>query len=937
MLLRFGLLFVTQALLAAAIDYGSLPLVFEQRASGPGFVSRTPQFSFLVTSEGVAFAMGASKVVSMRILGKHAEVSVTAESRLPGQSSYIIGRDSAKWRTAVAHYGRVRVSSALPGVDLVCYGTNRTLEYDLVLHPKAHAPPLVLRFEGGSSPKLNPSGDLEITTATGTLVQHKPRVQQNGRDIKAAYVMRKNGDVQISLAPYDHSRELIIDPIITYSTFLGGAVYDSPNAIAVDSAGNTYIAGSTSSFNFPVTSGAVRTAFPPTVAMVAFVAKLNPAGTALLYATYLGGSGVNGGDAANGIAIDSAGNAYVTGTTGSADFPTTASALSTTLHGPVDAFITKVNATGTALLYSTYFGGSGIETAAGIAIDLAGDAFITGSTGSTDLPVTTGSVQSVLKSANDAFVAKLNPAGAALIYCTYLGGSQEDDASALSLDSAGNAYIVGNTASSDFPITTGSARQSTLTGATAAFAAKLNPTGTILVYSTFLGGSGADYASAVAVDVLGNAYVVGTTYSGDFPVTAGAYTVTVPGAISLGHGFVSKLSGAGANLIYSSYLGGSNADAITGIVLDSSGDAILTGFTYSLNFPVSSNPLDPVGSYSPAGFVSKFNPTGSGLLYSSLLGASGSSAAQSIAIDSTNHAYITGYTAAQNFPTTAGAFQSSNGSISGETSTGFVMKIDLSSSTACSLSVSASSLSVPVLGGSASIAVTEPAGCAWEAIPASAWLSVASTAHGIGPGSVAVTALSNEGSPSARSSIIKVGAISVTVTQPAGTCAVPQLFPATQYFGSAGGTGSVAIQLPSSCTFTASSGVSWISITSAGTSTGDTLLAFTVAADSGVSRTGSLTISGVLYPILQITNVCTYGVAFPSGLIAVTAGGILNAGMTTADYCSWTTLSSASWLLITSPGFVGSGPIFLRALPNNTGASRSATATIAGQQYLIVQ
>jgi hypothetical protein len=391
---------------------------------------------------------------------------------------------------------------------------------------------------------------------------------------------------------------------LVYSSYLGGSQVDIGFGIAVDSAGDAYVTGQTDSVDFPVTPGAFQTVCNGGSGCNefgdAFVSKLNPTGSALIYSTYLGGSSSS--DDGFGIAVDSAGNAYVVGTTASTNFPVTPGAFQTACGSYCsDAFVTKLNPTGSALIYSTYLGGNYLNEGFGIAVDNSGNAYVTGYTWSTDFPTTPGAFQTACGGAPypyncwDAFVTKFNPTGSALVYSTYLGGSSYDLGFGIAVDSAGNAYVIGGTCSTDFP--TMNPLQPAYGGASCisfvvgdAFVTKFNPTGSALVYSSYLGGSGYDNSTAIAIDSSSNIYVTGWTESTDFPVTPGAFQTTCGGGSGCGtnngNTFMAKISPTGSALVYSTYLGGSGGDAGYGIAIDSSGKAYVTGATGSANFPV---------------------------------------------------------------------------------------------------------------------------------------------------------------------------------------------------------------------------------------------------------------------------------------------------------------------------------------------------------------
>jgi hypothetical protein len=450
--------------------------------------------------------------------------------------------------------------------------------------------------------------------------------------------------VGFEVAAYDRRQPLVIDPVLFYSTYLGGANDDDASAIAVDANGNASVTGGTSSTNFPTTAGAFRLTSGGLTD--AFIIRLDPAG-AMVYSTYLGGAGDDEGRA---IAVDGAGNTYVTGDTTSGNFPTTAGSFRQTLSGLTDAFVIRLNAAGLPV-YSTYLGGAGEDEGLAIRVNAAGNAYVTGETGSADFPTTVGSFRRTLGGLSDAFVTRLGATGA-LVYSTYLGGSAADDGRGIAIDASGNAYVTGETFSTDFPTTAGAPR-ATLAGATDAFVTKLNATGSALVYSTYLGGTGADRGSAIAVDTLTNpnAYLTGRTFSSNFPTTAGALRTTLAGTTDA---FVARLDPTGA-LAYSTYLGGSGTDEAFSIAVDGAGNAYITGETVSSDFPTTSGAPQAVRAGLKDAFVTKLSPAGA-LVYSTYLGGRGEDTAFSIAVDAASNAYVAGETASTDFPTTAGAF-----------------------------------------------------------------------------------------------------------------------------------------------------------------------------------------------------------------------------------------------------------------------------------------
>src|SRR5216110_1557886 len=509
-------------------SYGKLPLHFEanqgQTHQDVRFLARGAGYSLFLTPTEAALTLtkqvsparkpaahgkseprGAATGTALRIsfAGANPRPRVTGLEELPGKANYFIGNDPAKWRTNVPTYAKVRYTDLYPRIDLLYYGNQRQLEYDLVVHPGADPTRIVLDIQGADRLQVDAQGDLVLQTTVGPIRQRKPVIYQEidgvRKDIPGGYVLKGEHQVGYKVAAYDASQPLVIDPILSYSTYLGSSDEEGETRIAVDAAGNAYVAGETVSSNFPTTAGAFQTTFGGGVfsAGDAFVTKLNPTGSALVYSTYLGGSSS---DAGYGIAVDAAGNAYVTGGTGSTDFPTTIGAFQTTKGGGFrDAFVTKLNPTGSALVYSTYLGGSGDDYGEGIKLDAAGNAYVTGGTGSTVFPTTAGAFQRTFGApvcdgcTSNAFVTKLDPTGSALVYATYLGGSGRDGGWGIAVDTLGNAYVTGSTTSStNFPTTTGAFQTTYGGGFGEAFVTKLNPTGSALVYSTYLGGSGGE-------------------------------------------------------------------------------------------------------------------------------------------------------------------------------------------------------------------------------------------------------------------------------------------------------------------------------------------------------------------------------------------------------------------------------------------------------------
>jgi hypothetical protein len=708
--------------------YAQLPLSFEanqgQSERGVKFLSRGRAYTLFLTSDEAVLSLKNSEVrspkadrflrtnhlalktdnkqpltakygepndtfLTMRVIGASATAEMRGLDAFPGTSNYFIGRDPKNWRTGVPNYARVQCKGIYPGVDLVYYGNHGQLEYDFVIAPGADPNRIRLMITGQRdykrrynvanmsgtgksleksrrewSPRIDSLGNLVISREDGEVRFHKPLIYQPAADheqmlsakaqesdssartpIQGRYVLQADNEIGFEVAAYDRSRRLVIDPALSYSTYLGGSGNEGGLGIAIDSAGDSYVTGNTTSSNFPTQNPTQGTyaGGPDDV----FVTKFDPTGTTLIYSTYLGGSGDDVGEA---IAVDSAGNAYVTGYTTSTDFPTM-NAFQPANGGASDAFVTKINSTG-GLVYSTYLGGKSNDIGYGIAVDSLGHAYVAGQAGSGNFPKK-NAFQARLSGSTDAFVTEFNSAGNALVYSTYVGGAGADRAYAIAVDSSGSAYLAGSTNSTNFP--TKNPLQAALAGHSDVFVTKLNATGNALVYSTYLGGSGSDSPSGIAVDSAGNAYLAGGTQSSNFP-TKNAFQATKAGSHNV---FVTKLNPTGTALVFSTYLGGSSYDTGGGIGTDSAGNVYVTGYTLSLNFPTK-NPIQAHSAGNWDAFVTEFDNTGGALVYSTYLGGRHIDWAYGLAVDSSGNVYVTGGTQATNFPT-KNAFQPANG------------------------------------------------------------------------------------------------------------------------------------------------------------------------------------------------------------------------------------------------------------------------------------
>lgn len=583
-------------------------------------------------------------VVRMTLMGARSEARVAGEEVLPGKVNYLLGNDPRAWRTNVPTYGKVKYDNIYDGIDLVYHGNQRRLEYDFHVAPGADPDLIRLGFEGVKRIEIDSvTGDLVMRLSGGAFIrQHKPilyqEVQGKRRPIAGQFAIRARGQVGFDVGAYDKTLPLIIDPVLVYATYFGGDGQETTAGIAVDNSGSVYVAGSfITSSGFPVTPNAFqKTQNNANGNGEVFITKFMPDGEGIVYSTLLGGSST---DASTGFGLDAAGNAYVVGWTDSADFPVR-NAFQPTLRGFPNAFVTKLNATGSDLLYSTFLGGSSnFDFGTDIAVDPSGNAYITGDTASKDFPVTPGALRTthvrlqIPTGDKDGFVAKLNTnlsGASSLVYSTFCdvhapfsnsididlagnayvtgdAGVQKINSSGsallysftlpdsaasittglhttdIAVDSGGHAYVTGFTNSPGFQIVNGF--QGALGGGPYdGFFAKLNPSGTALLYSTYLGGNSLDEASGLEVDVAGHAYVVGSTASADFPIRDAFQNFKLGGGTDI---FVSKidtnLSGSNS-LLFSTYYGATKYDeAAAGVALDPEGNIYVTGFPFTVS------------------------------------------------------------------------------------------------------------------------------------------------------------------------------------------------------------------------------------------------------------------------------------------------------------------------------------------------------------------
>lgn len=576
--------------------------------------------------------------------GNTLKINPQGEDKSQTQVSVLHGSDSSQWQTNLPTYNQVLLGEIYPNIQVKVQSYGGNVEKLFFLQPGSDVNDIVIKVLGANNLKILDDGSLAIETDAGIILMSTPIAYQDNQKITVSYKLLENNNYGFSVGEYDLQKTLVIDPTLLYSSYLGGNGYDYGNALAVDSSGNIYITGQTSSTNFPTTTGVYQTTNNGGYDL--YVAKINPS-TGLIYSTYIGG---NSNDIAYDIVVDSANYTYITGQTSSDNFPVTTDACQLTRTGNSDVFVVKLNPTGTGLAYSTYLGGGDFDAGRGIALDNNGNIYITGLTGSNNFPVSSTPYQKDFAGGvecRDCFVAEINT-NTGLVYSSYLGGSGNDYGSGITVDNTGNIYIIGTTSSTDFP-TSGPITSNH--GNNDAFIVNLNPSKG-LEYSIYIGGNGDDYGNDIARDNEGNIYITGQTQSSNFTTTTGAYQTQNNGDIDV---FITKLNSS-ADLVYSTYLGGNSYDYGISIALDSAGNAYITGLTSSDNFPLTSDACQNT-NFGEDAFMFELNSTGTGLIYSTYLGGRGSDIGKSIDLDSTGNIYIVGQTLSENFPTTTDAYQ----------------------------------------------------------------------------------------------------------------------------------------------------------------------------------------------------------------------------------------------------------------------------------------
>jgi uncharacterized repeat protein (TIGR01451 family) len=712
---------------ATVKSFGHIPLSFEpnrgQTSPQARFIAHGQGYSlFLTPSEAVLSLQSLPKenalhqpikdekavsaVLRIQLLNANSATAISGSDKLPGYSNYFIGKDESKWLTRIPQYGKVEYSQIYPGIDLLYYGNQRQLEYDFVVAPGADPKAIAFQIQGSDKVELGAQGQLSIHVQKTALELQKPLVYQqvNGerREIAANYVLQPDGHIAFELGAYDSSLPLVIDPILTYSSYLGGTGNDVATSVAVDATGNAYITGQTTSVDFPA-SGAYQ---PTNRGVNAFLTKMSADGTAVVFSTYLGGTDtVCGGDRGNSVALNAISEPFVAGRAYSTDFPVTFKGYQRTGGGcngsgvGGSGFVTHFTADGTALRWSTYLGGQGNlpTNITSIAVSqTSNNPFVTGYDQSGTL-ATAGTFQTTLDATGDpgAFVTELTTDGAHLLFSTYVRATTSGSVfgNSIAVDRNGNSYITGAAETTSLPLSRGAFQKTYGGGISDAFVTKVNTIGTQLIYSSYLGGSDTtqmEYGSQIIVEFTFGAYVVGTTGSTNFPTTLGTLQPTYPGGTT--NAFVARVASDGTRLNFSTFLGGNQGSTGVGIGYTpgckSPCNLVVYGNTNSTNFPTH-NPMQSTGDL----FLTTLDGFGVTIPgYSTLLGSPSGDTATGLATDANLRAYITGTTTSLSYPTTAGALETS---YAGGGSDGFISKVAMSTD----LAVSQTASPVPAITG----------------------------------------------------------------------------------------------------------------------------------------------------------------------------------------------------------------------------------------------
>jgi hypothetical protein len=673
-----------------------LPLRFEANRGqwGPSvqFAARGGGYDLLFTGQGPSLRFGRSQAIDISLVNGNPQPVIEGLDALKLRTNYMIGA-RAKWHTDVPNYARVEYRQAYPGIDVIYYGSHNQLEYDFVLAPGADPGAIRMRFSGAGRLRVTREGDLVLESPSGRITQKRPLIYQEmtyqettyrdgaggRREIGGRYVLLGRDTVGLKVDGYDKRRKLVIDPILAYSTYLGGTGQDQINAVHLAPNGHLYMVGQTATQDIPAINGAYdNDNFGLVDIFLAIVDTTQTGGDQLIYFSYLGGSS---NDIPLAVAVDANGVAYMTGTTTSTDFPMAGNSLQTL--GPdvvTEAFIAVIDPSqygGVALIYSTFLGGqTGANSGNAIAVDSSGNIYVAGTTASSDFPVTASGYATVLYGPSDAFLTEISENNStAPLYSSYLGGENDDDGRAMVLLPNGQVYVGISTDGLMFPLAGYSYNPNNSGGYDVAIALfDTTQTGVAsLVYSTYIGGSANDMVRGMTLDNAGNLVVTGYTLSPNFPVTADAAQHSYGGG---GDAFVTVVNALTPTtfLNYSTFFGGSDGDVAYAVAVDSAGFIYLTGYTLSPDFPITQNAPQPVWGQGIDIFLTKLQPHVSGraaLQYSTYFGGATVNTGLAIAVDSNFTAYAAGWTGGE-LPTQPNSTQ---GAYGGGPSDGFLLVV----------------------------------------------------------------------------------------------------------------------------------------------------------------------------------------------------------------------------------------------------------------------
>ncbi len=663
-----SVLLLTSNLCTASLGAGlrqtvaRMPLYFEpnrgQVAGETQWITRAAGANVYITGSEVVFALlpktpreAPSKPlfthnVHMKLVGASRDAKAEGLEPLGSYSSYFAGKTEKEWFTGIPHYGRVRYKDVYPGIDLVYYGTAQNVEYDFEVSAGADASEIELAFDGVDSVRADDDGNLVINAAGHELRQRRPRVLQGVRELPSSYEV-DGRRVRLRFAGVSDDEPLLIDPVLEFSTYIGGPGLDTAQAVAIDSNGFIYVAGETQSPASPTLDPFQQ---PATVFLTPLVLKFTPNADRVVYFSVIGS---NGWDSAYSIAVDSSGSAVIFGSTRNPNFPVK-NAIQTEFKAAYDnTFVTRLSPDGKSLAYSTYYGGTYWDSPKRVILDGQGDAIIAGITQSRDIP-TRNALQPTSHGDFDCFLAELTPAGT-LVFSTYFGGSGMDTCWGLAIDKEGSIYISGDSNSPDFPLQNAiQTDQTPKTGFPTAYVAKLSADGSALLFSSFIGGPVSALATSISIDTALNIYVAGVIHDGAHFLTKNAFQNT-GGYFS---GFLMKLDRS-RNVVFSTYLGGTGLCDVYDLAVDQNGSAYVYGRTESGDFPTKDS-LQAFQSGPDDGFLTKFTPSGGALVYSTFLGGTRSDWPTYFTLDSSGSAYVAGFTTSTDFPVKNG-FQSSYG------------------------------------------------------------------------------------------------------------------------------------------------------------------------------------------------------------------------------------------------------------------------------------